>query len=424
MATYFMNNEAISDGDGLSWETPFRNFMDNGIKAVCNGKHTFYVKATNIPYLTDPYGLFNADETYPSSGNSTWYFDATGEGTKRGSKKAILTGRKNYTGWTQVSGFTYSIHDTEGYLATGLGSYLHETPPVGSKGVWVNDIALVRVASQGAVVSGKFYYDQATAMLYFNAGETPSDVKVCFSGEVLEMNSNTKIYGLSVQYGKVGISQGTCDNWVFSEGEVAYCLLDGVHVHEGVLESLVQRNDIHDNGRDGINAVNHKINASVNRIYKNGRHGVFRYSTMATSCKVNQNTIIGNEGYGISLTSSGSSYTDVVVARNNISVENVTGQLSCQNVSTIDLAASNNCPGTVNMYGGKWGANKGSGNIEHEPYLNPKDFSLYPGSPCIDAGIDVGITADFYGRPTASKPDIGAVFAQRRHRVLRIERHN
>lgn len=39
---------------------------------------------------------------------------------------------------------------------------------------------------------------------------------------------------------------------------------------------------------------------------------------------------------------------------------------------------------------------------------SPINFELKAGSPCINAGVDVGIREDYYGRPVKSKPDIGA----------------
>lgn len=36
------------------------------------------------------------------------------------------------------------------------------------------------------------------------------------------------------------------------------------------------------------------------------------------------------------------------------------------------------------------------------------DYALQPGSPCIDAGTDVGLTTDYAGNPVDGTPDVGA----------------
>jgi hypothetical protein len=59
-----------------------------------------------------------------------------------------------------------------------------------------------------------------------------------------------------------------------------------------------------------------------------------------------------------------------------------------------------------------WNALTGVGtDINSDPLLTipgSGDFTLQPGSPAIDSGVDVGLTQDFDGNPIVSAPDIGA----------------
>jgi hypothetical protein len=71
---------------------------------------------------------------------------------------------------------------------------------------------------------------------------------------------------------------------------------------------------------------------------------------------------------------------------------------------------------TASIFNSKNGMNGDTitSNISQDAkFANPanKDFSLLSGSPCIDAGISVGLTADYAGRtvPRGSLPDIGAL---------------
>ena len=41
-------------------------------------------------------------------------------------------------------------------------------------------------------------------------------------------------------------------------------------------------------------------------------------------------------------------------------------------------------------------------------FVSTSDFHLQAGSPCINAGIDVGLTTDYDGRAVGNPPEIGA----------------
>ncbi|HEX9006047.1 MAG TPA: right-handed parallel beta-helix repeat-containing protein [Bacteroidota bacterium] len=74
-----------------------------------------------------------------------------------------------------------------------------------------------------------------------------------------------------------------------------------------------------------------------------------------------------------------------------------------------------NSPTTVSTLNGKSGDSYGhviSGNIGSDPLL-AGDFTLLNGSPCIKAGVSVGLTRDYLGNtiPAGNAPDIGAVQA-------------
>ena len=64
------------------------------------------------------------------------------------------------------------------------------------------------------------------------------------------------------------------------------------------------------------------------------------------------------------------------------------------------------------LSGGSWG-HVISGNIGSDPLL-AGDFTLRSGSPCIQAGVNVGLTRDYLGNvvPSTSRPEVGACQAQ------------
>ena len=50
-----------------------------------------------------------------------------------------------------------------------------------------------------------------------------------------------------------------------------------------------------------------------------------------------------------------------------------------------------------------------SDNITTDPaFVSTTDFHLQAGSPCINAGIDVGLTTDYDGQAVSDPPEIGA----------------
>ncbi len=66
-----------------------------------------------------------------------------------------------------------------------------------------------------------------------------------------------------------------------------------------------------------------------------------------------------------------------------------------------------------------WGGMTSSHLLTSDPkFISSSDFHLQPGSPAINAGVDVGLTSDYRGLSIVGAPDIGAY--ESRHRTVRV----
>jgi hypothetical protein len=131
------------------------------------------------------------------------------------------------------------------------------------------------------------------------------------------------------------------------------------------------------------------------------------------------NNVIEGDGYcrmGIALESTGAmSYVEI---RNNVIKDIVTyGAIGYwDDAGTIDnITITNNCLYNNNAErfyrNGKVVTNEtyDGTNITGDPlFVSATDFHLLFGSPCIDAGIDVGLTTDYEGNAVSDPPEIGA----------------
>lgn len=144
----------------------------------------------------------------------------------------------------------------------------------------------------------------------------------------------------------------------------------------------VYYNLCYDNGYHGFSAQGRCQGWKLynNVFYDNGIDGIFigQYATGGTI----QNNLSAGNNYGIELESGGST-----TANHNAYYDNAT-----------------------NNYNGISG---GTGDVTTDPLLvdptgTPPDFRIGAGSPCINAGVDVGLTEDYVGNPIIGLPDIGA----------------
>jgi len=157
----------------------------------------------------------------------------------------------------------------------------------------------------------------------------------------------------------------------------------------------VLRNRIYDGQSRGVRADS-SLTLGYNLIYGNAAEGVFVYRD-GQDVDIHNNVIYGNYR-GLLL----DSYDIDATVRNNIFSGNTNKEL--YNVSTGVVSDSHNC---VNgSYLGDW---QKLSNVEADPlFADPGngDFSLLGASPCIDAGIDLGKTADFLGNDAFDVPAV------------------
>ena len=144
----------------------------------------------------------------------------------------------------------------------------------------------------------------------------------------------------------------------------------------------------HDNGDDGMVVTDYPSGAT--------------YAPSVYHC-----TFVNNGGAGISFeNSSSASYLTV---KNVVSTGNTGDELYCEDHANFNLIHDYNC--NDGSYGGKW--SQAANDVTSNPLLvdpTSGDFNLRPSSPCVDAGIDVGIRNDYENnhRPMWNGYDIGA----------------
>ena len=137
---------------------------------------------------------------------------------------------------------------------------------------------------------------------------------------------------------------------------------------------------------------------AYNLIYANAAEGVFLRGD-ATRPEIYNNVLYGNNAAGLALYNDSSA----AVVRNNISSGNV-GAAFSRGPLWSPVADSHNC--TSGVLVGAW---DDLTSIDGDPkFVNPAqgNFHLRAGSPCIDAGIDVGLYADFGGDPIYDEPSV------------------
>lgn len=143
-------------------------------------------------------------------------------------------------------------------------------------------------------------------------------------------------------------------------------------------------------------------------------HGVATSGSTYDNVKI-LNNIIYNVSYiasaGVHFASPGVTYTDIQI-RNNIFVK-AYNAIRFENNTVEGLDITNNLfylhTNDTSYVSAAVSDSTTTNNIMSDPlFVSTSDFHLQAGSPCINAGINVGLTTDYAGRTVASPPEIGA----------------
>jgi len=238
----------------------------------------------------------------------------------------------------------------------------------------------------------------------------PSTTNVTIENNVVYNNA---LFGIDVD--------GSGDGIVVQNNEVYGNTSHGIAIEVNTPNTIVRYNKTHNNGvAEGAAGIelDTTVNSQVyyNLIY-NENNGIGIYT--ATSPKVYNNTIYNLTTSGInSFSSSG------IILKNNV--------IDIAGFATIDISASSQTGFTsdFNLWNNsgsnemRWGntlysfadwkqqSSQDTNSNEADPLLvnPPTDFHLQSSSPAINAGVDVGLVADYAGIsvPQGSTPDIGA----------------
>jgi hypothetical protein len=182
-----------------------------------------------------------------------------------------------------------------------------------------------------------------------------------------------------------------------------------------------------DSGVGGIGASNHQINIYYNLLFNCAGYGI----NIARKQAIGQSSILNNSLLNCgTLATVESGFPGAALYMNggdNLKIENNIVSGSC-NLFAYDAAASGNntwnyndyynaSSGSVFRWGttlqtwAAWSASRDIHSITSNPLFVstsiPK-LQLQSGSPCIEAGTNVGLTSDYAGNPVPSVPDIGA----------------
>jgi hypothetical protein len=235
------------------------------------------------------------------------------------------------------------------------------------------------------------------------------------------------------------------DNTVYDTGS------DGIHTHQSSANVEIQGNTVYDIGDDGIDARGATVTVANNAISACADNGIKAEEAGYTF--INANQVYGDGDAGIDLDDAGTfTVTNNVVAGSSVAsiliqtsagphnflyhntlVGSAAGQQGTGisvTVPGITIALVNNIvvshnvgitatPGATLIVSHTllWGNGSdpisGTGVLPGPPrFVAPaqQDYHLLPGSPAVDAGIDVGVTSDVDGdrRPIGALPDVGA----------------
>ncbi len=257
----------------------------------------------------------------------------------------------------------------------------------------------------------------------YNNKESGIDCK--FGPQIIRYNSfhdNTGVngegLGIMVGWDSTGVT--------VAHNEVYNNVGDGIKYYNTGDSHIIEYNEIYNNGNDGIDISGDATFDGgagtiirYNVVYENGvtggDAGIKLTNDYATGSFIYNNTVWGNTlGHQCFVNASSTTI------KNNIFIAPANKALSLAN--TTNQNSDNNCvtgTGTFMRWGGasyNWAdyltnSSQDAASINADPLFVDEagdDFQLKILSPCIDAGISVGLSTDFDGKRIVGIPEIGA----------------
>lgn len=265
-----------------------------------------------------------------------------------------------------------------------------------------------------------------------------------FSGNIKAVGGNTLIWGIVMEHCESYLAGVDDDgNYVAHSTGGKGLWLDTVVDNGGANPCIMRYNHSHDEGRDGLFLEN----STGALMYYNTTHGNRRYGMRLTCSDSNyivqnsalyNNVSYGNGDSGI-FVAGWYNFNQFDTIKNNRVHNNISAGNSNEAMQVMNGADNANTPGegrgsgnvySHNCFGPEeanfieWNsgfhyatydawetAYQPTNSVEADPLFTDAaggDFTLQDGSPCLGAGLDVGLTQDFAGNPVSAPPDVGA----------------
>ena len=391
------------------------------------------------------------DHEWYGSGGRVWYRDDSGTPQGAGytltaSQRTnnIALGKNHVTvdsldlRKANMDGLYFSDDTNNNIVSNNTVSYAYN---VGIKGVSSKTI------TANTITANTVHHNGASGVVFKTANVTSNTIQnnTIYRNSIIATTDNDHEYGGGVYLWTVGTGNIVQNNISYRNG---YDDTDtGVGGNRGgglwfdtvAAGNIMRYNKVYNNQHYGL----HFECTSGCQMYYNISYGdnvtgirVGSYNGIAVTDgnAIYNNVTYGNDNYGFFLTgysdSSAGRFTNNIF-KNNVSVGNGTQQLYAQYGAENDgtMGSGNvythNCLGaeaadfilwgtgvTPDTYDA-WEALYGSStfSVESDPLLTDPatgDFTLQSTSPCINAGVDVGLTQDYEGNAVIGFPDIGA----------------
>jgi len=231
-----------------------------------------------------------------------------------------------------------------------------------------------------------------------------------FSSSNNTISNNTSSYC----YDSIKLSAGSADN-IIKNNTVHHSVDDGMDIiGAGTDDNIIRYNLAYSNGNSGIKVHD---NADSNEIYYNISYENTPYQYQDDAGGNSWYNNVGYKGVAASATGLliGSSATNVT-AKNNIFLDctKCIYKTTGSTLTSIDYNSYYPDGGDYFHFDGSsydfedWQTNSSqdANSLITDPHMiDPAngDFTLQFGSPCIDAGVDVGLTEDYVGNPVGGK---------------------